>query len=607
MPARSIKRTAWAVGLATGAMVVVALALPYVASTHVVGDRIADEMAAWSGMDVSIDAAPEISIWPDLKATLTDVTFSLPGGETVATADRVEVDLSALAALRGRIDFSKAVFFSPTVRLDTDGLLPSLPKTGRIARAVAAAKDMVAEGKMPDAGLLPNDNFGTVEFIDGRVVRPLSSLDVPIVTALNGRMNWATLDGRLSATAKGAFKGEEFTIELSSASPLSLLGGAPSAATLALKSEPVKLSFDGTASLGNNPYATGQASFSTPSVRKLLAWSGASIPVGSAIEAFSVESRIMADPARIRFEEASITLDNKPARGVLDLLLNGTTPKVSGTMAFDTLDLGAFLAGFTPFDPLAGDGPGRIDTDFASQLNLDLRLSAAQAVLGNVALTDLAATARVEDDLAAFDISDATVFGGDIQAGLRFDHKTEGAQVEMRLLASNVSGEALGSAANLGDMAPTGKGAISLILKGTGESWKSLLTGASGSFSANFGGGALRGIDLTALLAATKGDTPFPLSQVAAGSSQIEGLDLKAVIAEGTARIEKAEIRSAGQRIGFVGTAPLNGGSLSLSGRVDPLQKANGEAPTEPATATFLIGGPLVSATVTPTTGLSAE
>ncbi len=73
-------------------------------------DRIAHEMSEWSGLDVAIAAAPEISVWPDLQANLTGVSLSRPGSAgkaPVITAERVEIELSALAAIGGGVDFSR--------------------------------------------------------------------------------------------------------------------------------------------------------------------------------------------------------------------------------------------------------------------------------------------------------------------------------------------------------------------------------------------------------------------------------------------------------------------------------------------------------------------
>ena len=615
MPASLLRRSLWTLALAAGLVVLIVLALPYAASTRLVRDRIAQEMSEWSGFDVSIGAAPEISVWPDLQANLTDVALSLPGspGKTpVMTAERVEIELSALAALGGGVDFSRARFIRPTVLIGgapkAPALLAVLPRDGRIARAIGTAREIVAEDRTaPDTARLPGDAFGVVEFSDGRIVAASNGTETEIATGLVGKVDWETLDGRARATATGVWHGEPFTVDLASADPLIFFGGAATQVTASLKSAPANLSFDGTASLGENPYADGQASFSAPSVRKMFEWSGAPLLDGSAIGAIAVDGRVMAAPGRVRFEEAEIVLDGKPARGALDLMLAGKLPTVAGTLAFDTLDLGSFLSAFTPLDASVGQGPGIIDADFAGRLNLDLRLSAAQATIGPITVADVAATVRVDDALAAFDISDASAFGGNFQAGLRFDRKAEGPPVEMRLLASDVDGGAFATAAGLTRLAPIGRGTVSVILRGAGSTWDALLAHADGSFSASFGHSALSGIDLEALLARSKDGPPFTLDEVAGDASPIDALELKANIANGVATIEKAEVRSPLSRITLAGSVPLGTGALNLSGKAEPPQQATAGTADPRAATTFLIGGPWGAPVVTPTTGLSAE
>ncbi|MEP9385947.1 AsmA-like C-terminal region-containing protein [Mesorhizobium sp. KR9-304] len=609
MPSPLLRRGLWALALAAGLIVLIVLALPYAASTRLVRDHIAHEMSEWSGLDVSIGAAPEISVWPDLQANLTDVTLSLPGGATPAiTAERVEIELSALAALGGAADFTRTRFTRPIVRIEGGGAVPVLPRGGKIARAIDTAREIVAEDRAaPDTGRLPGDAFGVVEFTDGKIVSVSGGAETEIVTGLSGEIGWENLDGQANATATGVWRGEQFTLDLGSANPLLFLGGAATPVTASVKSGPVNLAFDGIAGLGENPYVDGRVSFSAPSARKMLEWSQAGILHGSALGAVAMESRVMGDAERMRFEEADITLDGEPARGSLDLLLAGKLPMLAGTLAFDRLDLRSFLSAFTPLDASAGEGPGIIDADFAGRLNLDLRLSAAQATIGPIALADFAATVRVDEGLAAFDISDASAFGGNVQAGLRFDRKAEESLVEMRLLASDVDGGAFATAAGMIRLAPIGRGTVSVILKGDGSSWNSLLSHANGSFSASFGQGALSGIDLEALVARSKTGTPFTLDAVAGDASPIDALDLTAHFADGVASIEKAELRTPLNRITLAGSAPLAGGSLDLSARVQPPQQATA-GPADPGAATtFLIGGPRSAPVITPTTGLSAE
>ena len=177
----------------------------------------------------------------------------------------------------------------------------------------------------------------------------------------------------------------------------------------------------------------------------------------------------------------------------------------------------------------------------------------------------------------------------------------------MRLLASDVDGGAFAAAAGMTRLAPIGRGTVSVILKGDGSSWNSLLSDANGSFSASFGQGALSGIDIEGLLARSKDDAAFTLDEVVKDASPIDALELKANIAGGVATIEKAEVRSPQHRIVLTGSAPLGAGGLALSGKADPPQQAAAGAADPAAPTTFLVSGPWSAPVITPTTGLSAE
>lgn len=601
MPTPVLRRSLWALAFAAGVVLLAALALPYAASTRLVRDRIADEISEWSGYDVAIGATPEISVWPGLRASLTDVTLSLPGAAGKApalTAERIEIELSALAALAGDIRFSRARFVRPTIRIEAGAAASALPGGGRMARAVEEARQIVAENSAaPNKGRLPAEEFGVVEFSEGKIVSVAGAGETEIVTGLAGRIDWQQLNGAAKAAASGTWRGEPVAVDLAAASPLLFLGGGAAPVTVSLKSAPANLAFDGTASLGRNPYVDGRITFRAPSARRLLEWSRTGLLHESTIGAVAMQSHVIGDGQRLRFEDAEIALDGNPAHGALDLLLGGRLPMLAGTLAFDTLDLRAFLAAFTPLDQSIGTGPGIIDDDFASQLNLDLRLSAVRATAGSIALADLAATTRVDDGLAAFDISDASAFGGSIQAGLRFDRKAAGAQVEMRLLASDIDGAAFAAAAGLTRLAPAGRGTVSVILKGDASNWDALLANAGGSFSASFGGGGLSGIDIEALLARAKDGKPFALAEVAGKASAIDALELKANIASGVATIERAELRLPRHRITLGGAAPLAAGELNLSGTSGPPQQGAAEAAD---TTTFLVSGPWEAPVVTP-------
>ena len=593
MPAPLLRRGLWGLALAVVMMAAAVVAVPFVASNQIVKDRIALEMSAWSGLQVSIGATPHIEIWPGLRAILTNVTLSA-GARPVINAERVEIDLNALAALSGDLAFSTARFIRPTLYAEkaaSGAYLPALSGGGRIARSVERARAVVEQNRVePDKKLLPSDPFGTVEFSDGRIVSVSSGAEAELVTKLAGKVSWPALNSSGTVNATGTWRGEEVAIDIASREPLLLFGGGTASLSLALRSEPATFSFDGTINL-MDAFFDGNAKLAAPSLRRMLEWSDADISTGSAIGAVSVESSVSGNAQRVKFEDAKIALDDHPGMGVLDLSLTGKLPAISGTLAFDSLDLLAFLSAFTPLQSAGGEGPGEIDTGFASKINIDLRLSAAKATAGSIALTKIAATAQVNEGLAAFDISDAAAFGGNVQTGLRFDAKPDGAKVEIRLLASDIDGGAFGAAIGMTRLVPIGRGTVSVILKGPGKAWESILDNASGSVSANFGPGALSGFDLERFLERTAEGGFFSLDDVSSNSLLIDGAELKATISNGVASIEKAEARSARHRLELSGIVSYAGRGLALSGRVMPAGGAGAVEADDPATTRFFVGG----------------
>src|SRR6185436_2444916 len=144
----------------------------------------------------------------------------------------------------------------------------------------------------------------------------------------------------------------------------------------------------------------------SPSLRRMLEWSRADMPPGASSGPVALSGRISGDRKRLKLDNAEITLDGNPGTGVLELAIGEDVPGISGTLAFDQLDLRSFLAAFTPFTPGSDSAPGAIDVAFAEKYNLDIRLSAAKATAGDFSFANVAATAQVKGDLTAFDISD---------------------------------------------------------------------------------------------------------------------------------------------------------------------------------------------------------
>ena len=592
MPSSMVKRGVWALGTAIVVLALIIGLVPFIASTRIVRDRITLEMSAWSGYRVDLGAAPEIDVFPTFHATLNTVTLSewrdtdrLP----VLEAERVEIDLSPLAAMAGNIVFSDMRLIRPTVRVQPKGrlYLPALPGGGGIMRAVEAAKKVVATNPAnPDLDKLPSDPFGSIEFTDGRIVADVG--DVEVVTSLSGKIDWAAVDGPGKLSAVGIWRGESILLALSSPNPLVLLAGGAAPVSFAVKSNPVSATFEGALNMSADTYLDGEATFNTPSLRRLLEWSQSDIAPTNAIGSINLSSHLTGNAQRAKFDQTEIVLDGSPGMGVLDVSLTGDVPSMAGTLAFETLDLRSLLSAFTPLTSRTGSPVGEIDAGVVKKLAVDLRLSAAQATAGSIGMTDVAATAQVKDGLAVFDISDAKVFGGTLQAGMRLDHGGTAERAELRILASEVDGAILGPATGMAGVVPTGRGVISVTLKGPAQSWETLLNHADGSITANFGSGTIKGIDISAFLERTSQAGFFALGEVAKGELPIAAAELNATLSNGVVQIDKAEVKSEAHDIWLSGLVPYVGGGLALSGKVFP---AGADRTATPPEATFFVGG----------------
>ncbi|MBN9065467.1 MAG: AsmA family protein, partial [Rhizobiales bacterium] len=519
--------------------------------------------------------------WPNFHATLADVTLAewgTDGRSPVIRAERVEIDLSAIAALRGEVSFSRVRLFRPTLyvrRHSADLYLPPMPSGGRIARSIQLARAAVkANPASPDPAAFATDPFGTIEFSDGRIVTIGDGKESDLITGIAGNVSWAALNRAASLSATGIWRGENVALTLASDQPLMLFAGGNAPVSLGMKSAPLTVSFDGTANISEGAFVDGTVKFSSPSLRRMLEWSRADVAARASIGSISVSSKVSGNAQRLKFDHAEIALDGNPGIGALDVSIGSAVPGISGTLAFDSIDLHSFLAAFTPLASLDNDNPGPpAGTGLIQGTNVDLRLSAVKASAGSVTLANVAATAQVKQGLSVFDVSDASAFGGNLQAGVRIDRKPDGNHVELRLHATDMDGAQISKAFGLTRLFPQATGSASLTLKGIGRDWSTVLDTGDGQISVSFGAGKVPGIDLAGFVKRAKSAGFFPLSAVGKGTLALDRLDLKATMSAGVATLDKADAKSGDQIISFAGLVPFVDRGLALSGTIYPVPK----------------------------------
>lgn len=572
----------------------IVLALPLIASTQIVRDRIAQELSALSGYRVTISEAPEVSVWPVVRARLEDVTFTdwaEPDAVPAIEAESIELDLSAWAAMRGEIVFSRLVLMRPLVRLqdeDGEGLAFDAPSGGRILRALNSARERLAAtpDQRPPAGDLSGASVGLIEFREGRAIAA-GDHDRPILTSVSGRFDWPSLTSAARLEATAIWRGEAVTVEGASAQPLDLVSGLPAPLRISLTSEPANLSFEGQVIAGAQPFIDGRATTSFPSLKRLVEWSDLSLRGLPPLSPVSIAGTIEGNLERLRIEGADVELGSSRGSGRLEMSLAADVPGISGTLAFASLNLRPLMAAFSPAAAGTAGMSDPVETGLVGRLNLDIRLSAATASLGTLALNDVAAAMQARDGIASLDISDATAFGGVIQVGLRIDTNPTLNAVELKILAEDIDAGAMAVAGEIRRVVPQAPADLSVIARGAGADWAAVLADAEGSISVTLGEGTILGLDMQGFTTRAGEGRFFALSEVETGQLAIRSASARAQIDNGVLRLERSVIDLDDRTFSFEGIVPYMGRALALSGGLTP--KAEGS--TEPNLRFFIGGG----------------
>jgi AsmA protein len=572
---RNLLATILMMALVAGGVLV---ALPYLVSTDLIRARLIQEISNWTGYTVESRQSPQISFFPIFSASLGDVSIRNPWqsqGAPFMQAERIEVDLSLLSALMGNIEFTETKIVRPRFVIDEpikslseigEALAKSDGRIGDVVREARAA--VLANPAKPDMSTVSSQPFGRVRLEDAMVIfkRPINGAEEQI-SSISGVFDWPQTSGVASFRGKAIWHGEETEIDSSATKAVLLLAGGTSPLQISLSSTPLTLSFNGSANISKDQFFEGTLSLTSPSLRRTLEWSKTATIPAAPIGSFALDASVSGSATRMKLDGLTATLNDNPAKGVIEVVLDQGTPSIAGTLAFETLDLHSVFSGFMPLPDGSGNSDAVINTAFLKQLNLDLRVSAPKATLGPVNLSKVAATAQMRNGRAIFDIGEASAFDGSVAASFQLADEGDGAALgELRLNGTDVNSASIASLLGLGKRFELGKGTMSLVLKGPISRWSTALANAKGTLSMRFGAGQIRSLDFNSLLSKAKTDRFFSLNEKTDAWLAFDRLEIKANIMDGVASLDTAQIQNKSGTLNFAGIVTLIGKSLALTG-----------------------------------------
>ena len=549
-----------------GAFVLLA---PKLVTIEAVRRSLTREVAGWSGRALTYEGTPTVSFSPYPTVTFAKVRISSDKDrQPLAEMDSLSAELSFLPLLIGRVRPSTLDLDHPVFRFMVDekgvpnwSLPRSLRGDSELGRLVIRS--------------------GTFHFVSG------DQKDI-VLSGVDGTLDWPDPSAVASLKGSATWHGESFDFNGSIGTPLDLVNGKPTALRFAIASTPLRASFTGTVSNLSQPEGEGELSVTTPSIRRLAGIFAMPMGEGSTLGSASIESHANLAARTLTFSNAKISVDGNESEGALSMDFSRGRPAVQGTLAFESLDLSAYAEALASMVTAARATPdlpfplGALDSN-----DLDLRVSAAQVLLGSARLGRTAASATIRDERFNLSIGEAQLYGGRLSASLSASLQDDAASASLQ---GRIDGlpvrAALSDLFGISQIDGTGSGTVSLSAHGT--NWNGLMASLSGSGKATIADGSFDGVNIAALSQKITADGTMS-GNLLGGSTKFTQADGTFTISADQVAAPSILVKGLGYEITLSGEAPLQGTSLSARGDLT-IDRSTGTTST-PIRVPFVIGG----------------
>ena len=556
------------------------LLLPALVSTDAIRIHLAQDLSAWTGYNVQLKEAPHLDLFPYPKASLSGVTLTPMNDEAAPLMDaqRIEVDLSLIDALMGHISFSQTRIINPhfvmeePIKTVADFFDTLSRSQGSFGSAVRDAREIVEKNPdHPDTTRLLNQPFGRIVIENGELLyrNSLGGMAEKI-TALNAVLEWPETTRAASFRANAVWHGQSTDLRIDAMQALLLFSGGTSEVRASVNSQSGGITFEGKGRLSQSYIFDGRISSRSPGWNKTMDWLGYHELLGQGLKAPVVfESDFSSQPGHTQFNNVVFKLGNDNARGALDIGYQDDHPVVSGSLAFDRLNLGTLLAVVFPDE----EKNGFPDLSILDLIGLDIRMSAPEAKLGTITLNNLAAAIQIRNGRAIFDLGNANAFGGAIQSNIQISHDHDKATIEGRLSGSSLDVQSIARSFHHPSFIDAKTGFI-LTMQAPFSRWPEVISKMEGHLTLNMSQGNIKGYDIDDIRAAMSNGEKARIERSDNASTKFSGWDVEATIINEDLIIKKSSMTMGDWQLLTTGNADLqieNGNSQGYLVKLDSM------------------------------------
>ncbi|WP_102960760.1 AsmA family protein [Mangrovicella endophytica] len=554
---------------------------------------LVDRLERLTAQPVSIDGPVTVELFPSSRLTASGIRIGSDRSKPVLTIDGIVAELDLVDAVFGTAEIDALTLRRPQLKVlpSPDGSTQAgTTETGvdRLEAVTASLRDL-----LPRLGELTD-----LTIVDGvlRTPRPDAA---PLITQADLSLKRLTEGGAARIEGSYIWRGDQTRLSVDVGAPSAFFEGGRSSVDVSLAAPHLTLSFEGTGSFQTSLALTGSFSLSTPSLKNAVAWLGDERTAVPDFGAVSLGGMLDASRTGFNLSDATVTLADSTGRGAIELLSGSARTIINGTLDFDTLDLTPLGHAVAPLPRDLLDLQRPIATAFIRDYDVDLRLSATTATIGDVAMNDVAATAMFNDGVATLDLGDASLYGGEARIHLTVDARDGRPRAQASIRLSGIDMGQLLPAVGVEAIGVSGQSDLTTTFDSTVTSWADILRRGRSNTTLSIRSGRVDGVD-SRLFAAPRNQTPFQL--VAAGNrTPFSRIDAQIDTFGTRLQLGSLTIDSADALLSARGDFAADRGTIDMAGELRATAQAGSPFATGAPDKQFRIHGTWPDPTVTET------
>lgn len=517
--------------------------------------EIARQMRDATGLEARSEGRAVFALMPRPRVKIANFQILGRDGHLLIDAETLRGELRWLPLFAGRMELESVTLVTPKLLIDLDavpfdggGLVVEAPVAGPAGEPPAASRP------------------GALALINGSAIFKSKARSVSIaLDNINLTADWR--DWQAPAGLKGSFQHNGGTAEIAGwlATPAQLLAGKSSDLSLRLASAALNLTLNGSLSWDAGPQYQGSLSASAPAARVLASGFERGLPLPGPLENVSIVSSARVSPKSIALSDLRLLADGNLYEGALIFEAERPRPMLSGTLASEFVDLGAFFADMPEIPdarrlssaapwPAAQTGP----------VDIDLRVSARRARFGRTQWRDAGFSILIDKDRAEYTLAEAKAFNGLVKGRIALRPLDHGAGFQGSLTLSRIDAGAL-AADIFSSQRLSGEANAEITLSGAGTSPDSLLRSLRGEARFDIKSGDFSGLDLEQALRRLEKRPLAIASEVRSGRTGFTSGSADLKIENGVAIIRDARVAGPGAGFEVSGSAGLADRALDLT------------------------------------------